>query len=411
MRQATIKVKRFEISQNIIEAELDISAELNPYFRSTIFRSEYSESIDSVPESIAIIPLLCNILPISWITDSEIIIDCLDSHFYNSVESFKEGYRKMWNEVDFKGKLSVKRLTNHTIDQKTLRPGALFSGGLDAFATLIAHASENPHLITVQGADIETANSQGWLEVIKQNEITVKQFNTTITYVKSNFREFLNEKYLNSLVVATGDGWWHGFQHGIGLLGLCAPVAHTRKLNRMYIASSYTAKENARCASTPSIDENVRYCGVHVIHDQFEFSRLEKTIHVCEYVKRNNLKIYLRVCWRESSGKNCCSCEKCLRTSVAIAVLGYDLDRFGFTKNNLFRLSRWKVAYQVDSSMISLWNEMRNYIMEHSQIRVPKGLKWLVASNLELDRNSIYARAMRRIERKTGLISRFFRIV
>lgn len=111
----------------------------------------------------------------------------------------------------------------------------------------------------------------------------VRTCNTNSRYVrfrmcicKTNFRSFINERKLNCLVKNSGDGWWHGFQHGIGLLGHGAPIAYLKGLKCIYIASSYTPKDNVTCASHPSIDNCVEFCNCHIIHDQYEYSRQEK---------------------------------------------------------------------------------------------------------------------------------------
>ena len=81
----------------------------------------------------------------------------------------------------------------------------------------------------------------------------------------------LVEKYAN-------DDWWHGFQHGIGLIGHAAPLAYLFNIDNLYIASSYTIKDKGKvtCASDPTIDNYVKFSDCHVIHDGYEYGRQEK---------------------------------------------------------------------------------------------------------------------------------------
>lgn len=43
---------------------------------------EYNENVESVPVSIAIIPFVCNVLPIVWVADAELYLPEIDEDFY-----------------------------------------------------------------------------------------------------------------------------------------------------------------------------------------------------------------------------------------------------------------------------------------------------------------------------------------
>ena len=57
------------------------------------FFVEYSADISEIPESIAVIPFLCNTLPISWVWNAEIQVPSCDWDFYHCIEAVKQGYR------------------------------------------------------------------------------------------------------------------------------------------------------------------------------------------------------------------------------------------------------------------------------------------------------------------------------
>ncbi|WP_225370388.1 hypothetical protein [Methanobrevibacter arboriphilus] len=59
--------------------------DLDKYFLkkdSFIDYIDVKDDLSSVPEGISIIPVLCNILPVSWIMDATIFIDELDKTFF-----------------------------------------------------------------------------------------------------------------------------------------------------------------------------------------------------------------------------------------------------------------------------------------------------------------------------------------
>ena len=334
-----IVVNKVSIKEKRIEILFDVTEGLKPYFNSTqrVFWVDYSIDISNVPTSIAILPFVCNVLPIIWLKDAVLQIPSLDKTFYESVPEFKRGYEKMYPMLAFRGAIETKlEDCSYVTDGGN---AAFFSGGVDAFATLIAHRNEHPLLITLRGADIKLDDNGGWNNVYNHIQNTVKQFHlpTPIT-ITSSFRTFIDEGELSQLVSKSGDGWWHGFQHGIGLLGHAAPVAYINHIEWVYIASTFPVEEkNITCASHYTIDNYVRFSNSRVLHDQVELFRQGKIHLITQYCKTSKQYVDLRVCWISTGGKNCCHCEKCIRTMFGIMAEGEDPSNYGFnyTKKEL----------------------------------------------------------------------------
>ena len=322
-----------EIRESRIVYHYTVDGEWVKYFRlQEEFFIEYSEPIDKTPKSIAVIPLLVNILPIAWVHDAEIVVEEVDKDFYEHILDIKQGYIDMFPRIDFKGTLTSK----HIIDNAyvpTEHTAAFFSGGVDAFSTLITHIEEKPTLITLNGSDIQLGNTEGWKKVHHHALASAEEFGCKNLFITSSFRKFLNEGELtNSIRERSGENWWHGFQHGIGLIGHAAPYAYLHKLKAVYIASSFTIREKGivTCASDPSIDNHVHIASCQIIHDGYEFTRQAKIHHICEYKKKTGKRIPLRVCWESSGGGNCCTCEKCYRTIMAVAAENQNPHEYGF---------------------------------------------------------------------------------
>ena len=344
-----IIIRHVNIESHRIEVTFDVSEGLRKFFKAeTSFFTEYSENIQQTPVGVAVIHFICNVLPIVWLTDAVLETPSLDKNFYDSINEFKKGYVNMYPMLHFKGAVHVGNIEKYS--SQGHNTAAFFSGGVDAFATLIAHVDEKPILLTVWGADIKLNDLQGWDNVKKHVEQTCENFHLNKLYIKSNFREFLAYKTLEHLIKKTGDNWWHGFQHGIGLLGLGAPGASCLGISTIYIASSFTFREKGlvTCASDPSIDNFVRFCGSQIVHDQYEYNRQEKIRHICEFVQKNSIPIHLRVCWTSSGGKNCCHCEKCYRTMFGLFAEGVDPKDYGmdYTDEDLEK-SYNKLKYQI----------------------------------------------------------------
>ena len=326
-----ITVHSVSADSNTLRVEFSVSAEMELYFTGVrVFEIEYSEDISAAPESVLVIPFVCNVLPIAWLTDATLEIPRLDKEFYEGIPDVLQGYRNMSPMLEFKGAIQVGQLEDNSYEP-TEKTAALFSGGVDAFATLIAHAEEKPTLVTLWGADVKLNDTEGWSRVKQHAEETVRTFKLPPPFlVRSNFRLCVHEGTLSRLVAASGDGWWHGYQHGIALLGHAAPVAYLQQWKTLYIASSFTPDNKVICASDPTIDNMLRLVSTRVWHDQYEYARQQKVTHIVEHCRASGKTVLLRVCWIISGGTNCCVCEKCQRTIFALLAEGENPADYGF---------------------------------------------------------------------------------
>jgi hypothetical protein len=300
------------ISERRISFNYTVQGDWKKYFNvDTEFFIEYSESISRTPKDIAVISFICNVLPMAWVLNAEIIVEELDFDFYNHLSEIKQGYIDMYPRIKFDGKLTVKTLVrnNYKVSEKT---AAFFSGGVDSFDTLISHVDEHPTLITLLGSDIKLSDTVGWERVSKHARETANQFECKNLFITSTFRLFLNEDALSNLVMPlANDGWWHGFQHGIGIISHAAPYAYMHKLKTIYIASTHSKEFTVTCASDPTIDNNYMHIGkCTTFHDGYESTRQDKIRRICDYKYATGKLIQLRVCWQSSGGQNCCTCEK-----------------------------------------------------------------------------------------------------
>lgn len=383
-----ITITNTTINANRLTCSYNVEGEWEKYFKKDeLFFAEYSQKIEGIPENVAVIPFLCNILPIAWIFDAEIILEEIDKAFYESIDEFKKGYIEMYPQIDFRGRINYKKLIDNRQEDAN-NSVAFFSGGVDAFNTLISHIDERPCLATVWGADITFEDEKGWELVSKHTVKTAEENGLDYILIKSSFRRFTNESALvNYVMERTGDGWWHGFQHGIGLLGHLAPLAYHNKIKTVYIASSFTAGDKGKvtCASDPSIDNYVRFCDCRVVHDGYEFNRQDKIQRICEYVKRTGKPIQLRVCWESKGGSNCCFCEKCYRTLMGIIAEKEDPNNYGFNYNDddftkMMLDMRKRIQLRIKSRYGCIQKKLRaNYSID----QLDKRIRWFYRLDIE----------------------------
>ncbi len=159
-----IKVERISVKGNEVCYEFSTSSDLDHLFNYKHMTIEFMNGdfeLVQCPEGILVIPIVSNLLPISWVFNSTLIIDELDKTFYDSINKFKSGYVVMYPELDFKGDIEVKEIINYEYeDNGTVL--SFFSLGVDSLNTVIKHVDENMKIITLYGSDVPLKEKGGW---------------------------------------------------------------------------------------------------------------------------------------------------------------------------------------------------------------------------------------------------------
>lgn len=374
--------------ENKIEYKYCYSDELCKYIKTNKMKIEFQIDVNDIPESILVIPFLCNFLPLAFVTDATIVVDDVDRKFFEAVNKIRNAYQEMVPEIKMGGKIVYKNIidNNYAAKGKAL----MYSGGVDAMSSLVTNFEEIDELITIWGSDISYNNNAGWSKLKESLEENIKKVNKKWMVVKSNFRDCLNEAKLSELVRICGDGWWHGFQHGIALLGLVAPIAYEQKLETILIASSFTKEFNPICASRPSIDNEFKFANCSTIHDGFEYDRCNKIKNIYDFINKNNCEFNLHVCWQDLSGENCCNCEKCYRTYLNCIAIGENPNKIGLNKKvDLRKIKKFyytKIEYEARSLYII--NVIKKHFIENNINS--KDYNWIVSTNFNKVNNSFY---------------------
>lgn len=376
-------------TDSVISYEFTVSSGLEKFFSSIPFWIEYNENVESVPDAIAAIPFVSNVLPIAWLTNSELIVNELDKSFYQCIPDVKKGYETMFPESSFLGNIIVNNILD--CSRETNCKSALFySGGLDSAQTLISHLDENPTLVVIWGSDIRYDNTEGWKLVHSAVTEASEKFNLPEVVIRSTFRQFDKENELDkSFSGQLKDNWWHGIKHGISLLGHIAPYVYLHRIDRFYIASTFCESDGfVRCASSPLTDNFVRFANCEVVHDGFCYSRQDKLYNLTEFCKRRSDDIKLHVCWESQAGSNCCRCEKCYRTIAGIiAECGNPAD-FGFSDvdASIKEMQCFIATKEFDYVLQKLWNQISMRMIENKSIIRKyspywKYVKWITKTN------------------------------
>ena len=385
------------VDKKCLKIKIAMTGEWGRYISKSEFICEYNVDISGVPDSLAVIPLLGNLLPIAWLHSLNIHVAVLDKSFYENLPLVLKGYVNMYPGLEFHDNLEVSELDNNE-HHPYKNEACFFSGGVDAYYTFLRHRSEVSAIATVWGSDIALDDYEGWKNVDNATSEAARNYHVKRYLIKSNFREFINVENLTIDLAHPGWSWWHEFQHGIGLIALMAPVAYSEKLNRLYIASSYTADvKNLTCASDPSIDNYVRFNHCQVIHDGFEANRQQKIKYLVDCSKMYDMPIDLRVCWVSRGGKNCCVCEKCCRTMTALLLEDADPKAFGFSSDNSSsKIIARNMKYR-NRGLARDWDILDHRFHEkYTPKNVPKEWEWFYKGGTDrINHNFIYSMKIR----------------
>lgn len=389
VEQSFIKVDAIIRKDDIVCIPFSVSHGMEKYFNTFSFEYSIAEN-NSIPDSILLIPFVCNVIPLTWLTDSVLILKELDEAFSQSIDDFKRGYAQMYPMLAFKGNIRVGTLVkNDYIPTKNL---VLFSGGVDAITTTLRHKNEDIELLTLWGsADFPLDDVRGWNIQWNNIEYNTSQLKLTPHYMRTNFYEFIpswSEQYKELIVDIGKEGisWWHEIQHGIGIIGHAAPFAFLNKVGVIYIASSYDESQKPyTCASDPTIDNNVRFGSSKIVHDAYELTRQDKVGYIVSECVENKYKFNIHVCLKQYQDTNCCKCEKCYRTIMSLLAEGQDPNEYGFEKSNIKDIL-YDLKYKINLSeeRIFVFKQIQDRIIENrANVRESKLVEWAMKTNLD----------------------------
>ena len=380
-----VKIKK---NGNKLEYKCHISEKIKQYFTGKSFELEYPDIIESVPNAVLVIPFMCCVLPIVWLTDCELFIPEIDRDFYESIPRFKQGFINMYPEGCFCGKLTVGTVIDchkQGIEEKS---AVFFSGGLDSTHTLLKHIDEKPDLIALWGSDVRYDNYDGWARVSEYLRTTAKQYNLFLAEIRTAFRCYVDSAALNTRfkdILQTN--WWYGIQHGIGIISHAAPYVWLHNIKKVYIASSNCLEDGkVRCASDPTIDNNVAFCGCSVYHDSYEYNRQDKIFEIVKYRNVTGVPVHLHVCWKSDTGDNCSECEKCYRTMIGLWIAGDDPKNYGYSYDkHIFSRIYNLIALRSNDIPRLTWNYMKRALKENWDQLEKKTYRKKIAWMLEFD--------------------------
>lgn len=354
------------------------SRDLRRYFTGRDFSVEYGRDVEDVPASIAAIPALAQVCPVAWANGADVHVPVLDRRFHRALGAVRDALASMYPEFVTGGAVYAGRLTVPDVSPDAFDASALlFSGGVDSTATYVRHREEEPALVSVQGWVVDSEDEAGWERTRRHLAAFAGTRGLDHHAIRSNMLRVLDTPMLQASYQRYLEGaWYSSVGHGLGLLGLCAPLAHAAGIGRLYIAATHWTGAEIRWGSCPAIDDRVRWTGTTAEHDGYELTRQERVELIADYVRSGHGDLELRTCNVEPAG-NCGRCEKCARTIVGLLLAGLDPADHGYpVDDDLFAHVRERFEsgdWVLSRDELLMWRDLRDHVPADVTVDSPTG--------------------------------------
>lgn len=200
------------------------------------------------------------------------------------------------------------RIPVHAVDAEPSAPlggvASLYSGGVDSIYTLVRHHDALTHAVFIGGFDFDI-DSEQMVHAVERGRRTLEILGKPLLVVHSNQRAWGQE-------TGVARDFWHSAY-------LTAATLFFR-FERVLIPSSHTYSELGPHGSHPVLDPLWSNGTTRIEYVDGECRRSEKLARIASDPR---VLDRLHVCWRDPV-KNCGMCPKCLRTMVALDLLGLE---------------------------------------------------------------------------------------
>jgi len=337
-----ISVESITVDGSTVEYEVDYSRDLRRFFDASTFSVSYDVDVGDVPRGVLAVPVLAQVCPVAWATDSTVSIDTVDRQFVEGLDGVRETLGRMYPAFIDGGGLDADDVVDYDHAPGRFDGAAqLFSGGVDSLATYVRHREADPALIAIQGWVVGVGEDERWARAMGHVEQFADRTGSDTHGITANISSFLDHTMLNvHYKHHTDGGWYSGVGHGIGLLGVCAPLAYRQGYGVIHMGSTHWdgfeldsvtwPGPGSPWGSHPAIDDNVQWAGTRGHHDAFEITRQDKLELLADYARETDQTFVIRTCTYDDEGGNCNRCEKCVRTATGLMLAGVDPNDFGY---------------------------------------------------------------------------------
>lgn len=326
---SSIRIENAEVDSTTLRSEVSYSPDLRRFFSGEDFRAEYSVDISDVPERILTLPVVAQVCPVAWSQGADVYVPTMDPTYYDSLQTVKRTLLDMYPELMQGGTVYYKDLAERGLDAEFDGHGQLFTGGVDSMYSFLHHREAEPALINVGGWTVRNEDRDTWKDMQSFLSEFSERYGVDDLYVRSNMLSFLR----NVMLIAHCDpyvagAWYSSIGHGLGLLGLCAPLAYAKGIGKLSMGATHWEGVSFPWGSRPDIVDNVAWTGTESRLVGYERTRHERIEAIADYIREADAGLTLLVC-NEEVNENCGRCGKCCRTAISLMMAGVDSNDHG----------------------------------------------------------------------------------
>ncbi|EMA30848.1 hypothetical protein C445_16116 [Halobiforma lacisalsi AJ5] len=366
------------------------------FFTGEPFEVTYDRPIEDVPDGVLAIPVLANVCPVAWANGADVYVDEVDETFAHALEDVQGVLESMYEFMEG-GDLYARRTIDADPDSDPDPDGdggesaLLFTGGVDSTCSYVRHRDEEPILASIRGWTItpDPEDDGDWADLQERVSSFAAERDLDTAFLETNALEALDHAMLLAHYRHRVDGaWYSSVGHGLGLLGLCAPMAYVRGVEDVYVAATHWEGIDLEWGSCPAIDDRVRWASTRCHHDGYELTRQERVDVIADYVEAEAPTLELQTCNRRMDG-NCGECEKCYRTAVGLRLSGLDPTAHGYPfsheEYDEIRRAMERGEWELGQDERYMWADIRERARETDPESPAERrfFEWLVETDLE----------------------------
>lgn len=264
----------------------------------------------------------------------------VDSDLLAQLEEYQGAFATLHPEIYKRVRVSSASATEAAVPSGGRRAVLSFSGGVDSVWSLVANqtgafdhrTTEIEVAVQFHGLDLRFDDADAHRRAAIHAEAIAAAFDVRFATVATNWREQFTPNYTRSFAAGIAAGL-RRFA-GIADMGILT-------LDSMY------GQGTVGWGSTPSTNSLLGSRQFPIRSVGGDLSRLEKIAAIAQYPV---VRQHVRSCWEgtDLAGENCGRCEKCLRTMVGFAAVGYrHTDAFGHTEATPVRSIRARTLQQL----------------------------------------------------------------
>ena len=321
---SALTIETVDVEANRLTCTVSVTGTVSRFLADDTMWVRYDRSIESVPEGVAPIPVLAQLLPVAWAAGADVTVPVLDERFAEAIPRVRRALCEMHDFLEG-GSVTVERRERYDPDHDD-GCGLLFTGGVDSTASYVRHQDREPTLIAIRGWTItpDERDDDAWEAMRSRLTTFAERRSLETAFVESNMLRFLDHPLLLAHYKRHVDGaWYSSVGHGLGLTGLCAPLAYVGGMADLYVAATHWEGIDLAWGSRPDVDDAVAWSGTDCHHDGYHLTRQERIDRIAAYVDASSTPLSLHTC-NERFDTNCGRCEKCYRTAVGLRLAGVD---------------------------------------------------------------------------------------